>query len=342
MKYILVGDMHFGAKKNSEDFSGRILDFMDSVVDYAQTNAIDALIQFGDYFDSRNSINVATLNYAIEGAKKWNRYFGKKDLTFILGNHDLYHLHKIDHTSMKVLTPYVHVIDRPVVLDDGIVVAPWIVDQAMWDRVIELSNENRVLMSHLELNGFMVNDHYLMEHGYSHTELKNYDLVLTGHYHSQQKKDNVQYIGTPYPISMNEANESHGFWVFDSETLELEFIEYTGIRAISVSYKDIIEDKVDLSNPDGTSIRIEFPDDLDDETMIEEVRSSLEEKGFQDIKVKYRGNKAKEILEEDVEEISNVENIDQLVISYLDKSSDVEGVDKDKLKTLYKKAMDTV
>jgi nucleotide-binding universal stress UspA family protein len=180
-----------------------------------------------------------------------------------------------------------------------------------------------------------------MEHGFSHKELKGYRKVITGHFHSPQKKDNVYYVGTPYPITMTDANEAHGIWVFTPDDDDkLEFIEYTGSRAISISLDEYY--KLDLTeyDPATTDIRIEFPDDLEDETLLESVRKELEDQGFREVKTRYRGNKAKEIMEQDVEEIEVVDNIDALVISYIEKSASVSGVDKEKLKNLYNKSMD--
>ena len=343
-KVMLIGDLHFGAKKDSPEFQQSILRFIDWTINLANEKNVTHCVQMGDFFDSRNSVNVNTVNCAIDGAKKLSDAFGKENFFILMGNHDLFHLHRLDVSSLAMLEPYATIVnDLACIVDDSILAAPWIVDEEMWGLVVEGSKEFKYLFGHLELNGFLVNDRYAMEHGYSHKELKGYKRVITGHYHSPQKKDNVQYVGTPYPITMSDANEEHGVWMFTPDDGKLEFIEYTGSRAISISLEQYlengVEDGLDEYDPATTDIRIEFPDDLEDETLLESVRKELEDQGFREVKIKYRGNKAKEIMEQDVDEIEAVDNIDALVLSYIEKSSPVSGVNKEKLKELYEKSI---
>jgi len=69
MKYLLCGDLHFGAKQDSEKHNQRVIDFLKWACTLKEKYKLDTFVQFGDYFDSRNKINVSTLNYGIEGAK---------------------------------------------------------------------------------------------------------------------------------------------------------------------------------------------------------------------------------------------------------------------------------
>jgi DNA repair exonuclease SbcCD nuclease subunit len=62
--------------------------------------------------------------------------------------------------------------------------------------------------------------------GLSITELKSYNLVLSGHYHCKSITDNLHYIGTPFQLSWNDYNEQKGFYVLD-EKFNYEFIENT-------------------------------------------------------------------------------------------------------------------
>lgn len=339
-KVMLLGDVHFGAKKDSPEFQQSIIKFIDWAIELANEQNVTHCVQMGDWFDSRNSVNVNTVNIAIDGARKLSDAFGRENFFILMGNHDLFHLHRLDVSSLAMLEPYANIVnDLACIIDDSILAAPWIVDEEMWNLVVEGSNEFKYLFGHLELNGFLVNDRYEMTSGFSHKELKHYKKIVTGHYHSPQKKDNVQYLGTPYPITMSDANEAHGIWFFTPSDGNLEFVEYTGSSAVSISLDDYR--KLDMTQfvPENTNIRIEFPDDLEDEMLLESVRKELEDQGFREIKIKYRGNKAKEIMEQDVDEIEAVDNIDALVLSYIAKSSSVAGVSKEKLKELYEKSI---
>lgn len=337
MKKILIGDIHFGERSNSEEFNSQILEMLEFACEYAEKNNIEECVQFGDYYHHRHQLNVSTLNYGILGAKILNKQFGKDKLWVLAGNHCIYHKDRLDVSSLEAISPYVTVVDQPTSIGN-VYMTPWIIDDVMWDQVVNAGKKHDYLFAHLELNGFKMNDAYVMEHGASHKELRDYDMVFTGHYHSIQEKDNILYLGTPYPITMNEANEPHGFWVFDDETGDVEFVEYDGIKVVSINYTDI-EDVEDY-DPRHTTVRVEFPDDLDDESLIDEVSEYLREKNFFEVKTKFTGNKVKELMEADVGEVEEVENIDLVVKTFIGSSYEVEGVDKSTLLKYYDRAIE--
>jgi hypothetical protein len=54
---------------------------------------------------------------------------------------------------------------------------------------------------------------------------KKFDLVCSGHYHHKHSKGNIHYLGNPYQMFWNDHEDDRGFHIFDTETLELEFIK---------------------------------------------------------------------------------------------------------------------
>lgn len=336
-KVISIGDLHFGEKGDSEKFNMNVIEFLEWACKTADLYGCEYAVQLGDWFHHRNKINVQTLNYGIAGAKILGNHFGRDRVWVLAGNHDLHYLERLDVSSLEAISPYVTVVDDPETILPGCYATPWVTGENAWNRVVEASRDHKVLFAHLELNGFMVNDRYEMVHGASHRELKDYELVVTGHYHSLQTKDNVLYIGTPYPITMNEANESHGVLILDTETMDIEFVEYDAIKVLSVRYDELhLLEGVD---PENTSVRIEFPDDIDDETVIERIKQEIVDRNFDEVKIKYRGEKAKRLLEADTSDVQNVENIDSAVIGFIASSSEVEGIDKTLLGSLYSEAI---
>ena len=136
---------------------------------------------------------------------------------------------------------------------------------------------------------------------------------------------------------MNEANQAHGIYFLDTETGDIEFVEYDVVKVVSIPYEDF-DSVLDL-DPDNSYVRIEFPDDLDDETLITDVQNILKEKGF-DFKTKYTDTKAKQILEADVSSVEEVENIDAVVMEHIRSAKKVEGIDNDLLGELYGEALE--
>ncbi|MDA3807324.1 MAG: hypothetical protein PF440_05340 [Thiomicrorhabdus sp.] len=337
MKHIIIGDTHYGEKNDSEKYNNQLNGMIDFSIDYAKKNKITSCIQAGDFFHNRHKINVSSLNYGIEGARKLSEQFGKENFHVLVGNHCIYHKDRLDVNSLKVIEPYATIIEKPTSLGN-ILLTPWLLTNEDWDNIVTESKNHDFLIAHLELNGFKMNDHYVMEHGMSHKELKGYDKVITGHYHSYQQQENVYYIGTPVPIGMSEANEDHGFFVLDDETGELEMIVYDKVKVVSINYLDV--ESLDDLDPENTSVRIEFPDDLDDEELISEIQDHLAEMNFNEVKVKYKGNKAKELLAVEVEDIEEVENIDLVVKNFMSSSIEIEGIDKATLIKYYDQAIE--
>lgn len=336
-KVMCIGDLHFGERGDSHSFNEHILKFLEWSVAEAKSRGVTKVIQLGDWFHHRNKIQVQTLTYGIEGAKILSDAFGKENVFVLEGNHDLFYLDRLDVSSVSALRPFVTIVDSPTTILPRCFATPWVATPDVWGAVIDASATHDYLFAHLELNGFMVNDKYKMEHGQSHKELKDYECVITGHYHSMQIQDNVLYVGTPYPITMNEANEDHGVLFLDLDTDDIEFIKYDGLKVVSLKFDDI--EQITTLDPSTTSIRIEFPDDFEDESIIEETKQLLMSRNFEDVKIKYRGQKAKQLLEAHTDDIEFVENIDAAVMGFIDGSVAIEGIDKDMLKGLYSEAL---
>jgi DNA repair exonuclease SbcCD nuclease subunit len=78
----------------------------------------------------------------------------------------------------------------------------------------------KVAMGHLELQGFRVNRSIVMEHGLEPNLFKNFTKVFSGHYHTRSDNGTVFYTGNPYEIYWTDVNDTRGFTIFDTETLE--------------------------------------------------------------------------------------------------------------------------
>lgn len=341
MKILTIGDLHFGEHGNSPKYNEQLLTFLEWCV--TTFPDVDKVVQLGDFYHHRNKIDVLTLNYGIAGAKLMSSAWGKENVFVLSGNHDLYYLDRLDVSSIAAIDPYVTVVDDFSTIDDGqVLLTPWVTDSDMWEQLIKYATEfePKYCFGHFELNNFMVNDAYMMKDGYSPNTLTSlFEYIMSGHYHSPQEKDNINYVGTPLPITMNEANERHGVWVFDTDTGEREFFEYDKVKVVSIPYDQLTEEILTSLDPDNTSIRIEFPDDLEDETLITEVSEILNELNFKNSKIKYRGKKVKDILDSEGEALNEIENIDGLVIEYIRDSIDVSGVDNPLLLSLYEQAI---
>ena len=334
MKFLIIGDLHMGIKNDSRKHNQQILDFIDHVCQ--QHDDVDKVVQLGDWFDNRTKISLSTLDMGIQAAKKLSERFGGENVYTILGNHDIFHRDALRPYSTVAIEPYVSVVTEPRTVEQ-VNLVPWIITEDDWNLCVDRAKYHKYLMAHLELNGFLMNANYAMEGGQSPKELRDYEMVFTGHFHGYQQQGNVIYTGTPIPMSQNEANRDMGYMTLDTETGEYEFHVYNKVQVLSVSYEKL-EETLENIDPENTSIRVEFPDDLKDETLITDVIDSLNEMNFSDVKTKYTGNKASKLLDAEVDDIQEVENIDSVVLNFINQSTEVEGIDPSLLKSIYNEA----
>ena len=103
---------------------------------------------------------------------------------------------------------------------------PWI-NQQNKEETYTLIEKSKcpVAMGHLELNGFEAHRGYIMDHGDSTAPYRHFEKVFSGHYHRKSTRGNISYLGNPYQIYWNDYRDARGFHIFDTVTLELEFIK---------------------------------------------------------------------------------------------------------------------
>jgi hypothetical protein len=76
-------------------------------------------------------------------------------------------------------------------------------------------------MGHLELQGFRVNKNLIMEdHGLDSNIFSKFTKVFSGHYHTRSDNGRIFYLGNPYEMYWTDVNDTRGFHIFDTETLE--------------------------------------------------------------------------------------------------------------------------
>jgi DNA repair exonuclease SbcCD nuclease subunit len=68
-----------------------------------------------------------------------------------------------------------------------------------------------------------------------------FDSMYTGHFHKKSDNGTVFYLGTPYQINWNDYGETKGFHIFDTETLEMEFIPNPNSMFEKIYYDDSVQ-----------------------------------------------------------------------------------------------------
>lgn len=259
MKIAILGDTHFGVRGDSLKFHDYYQKFYNNVFfPYIRENSIKEVFQLGDLFDRRKYINFNTLALS-------KQYFFDQiaalDLNFytLLGNHDIFWKESLEVSSTGLVLgeydKYITLIDKPeaIKFEDGTIIdmIPWICKENQ-KEVFEFIDESKsdLCFGHFEIAGFPMYKGMVGHHGLSHEMFAKYERVLSGHYHTRSKQENIEYIGTPYEMTWQDYNDPRGFSVFDTETRELEFVRNPYTIHEKITYDDKNQD------PDASIIDI--------------------------------------------------------------------------------------
>ena len=225
MRIGLITDTHYGAKKGSKHLHDYFELFYKNVFFPAlEENNVEAVIHMGDAFDSRKSIDYQSLEWSkrvvFDPLKKY-------DVHMIIGNHDTYYKNTNSVNSPELLLQTysnIRTYSDPTEVNIGglkILFIPWInqENEAKTLKLIEKTT-SKCAMGHLELQGFRVNRQLIMEHGLESKLFEKFDKVYSGHYHTRSNNGKVFYLGNPYEMYWTDVNDTRGFHIFDTETLE--------------------------------------------------------------------------------------------------------------------------
>jgi len=119
MKGAFFTDLHVGAKSNSEQHNTDCMNYIDWFCDNVKAEGdVDYICFVGDWHEVRSSINVFTLKYSYEMAKKINDL--GLPVYFIIGNHDLYHRSNRDVYSVHPFREFENfiMIDEPTIVEN--------------------------------------------------------------------------------------------------------------------------------------------------------------------------------------------------------------------------------
>jgi len=226
MKIGILTDSHFGAKKGSKHLHDYFELFYKNVFFPAlEEHGVEAVIHMGDAFDSRKSIDYQSL--------EWSKrvvfdHLKKYDVHMIIGNHDTYYksTNSVNSPGLLLQTySNIKTYSEATEVSIGglkILFLPWINPENQEQTFKQIKKTKaKVAMGHLELQGFRVNRNLIMEeHGLEANLFSNFTKVFSGHYHTRSDNGCIFYLGNPYEMYWTDVNDTRGFHIFDTETLE--------------------------------------------------------------------------------------------------------------------------
>ena len=333
MKIAIINDTHFGVRNDHQGFLDYMFQFFDEqFFPYLIENDIKVVFHLGDVFDRRKFINMNTLHTVR------TKFFERLEsmgvhLHIIPGNHDCYYKNTNTVNSVKELTSHyqnVDVYEKPKTISfDGksFLFLPWLSPENT-DSFLSYvdSNNADILLGHLELNGHYVIPGVKFRGGLDSTLFNKFELVLSGHFHQHSTQGNVNYLGTQYQLTFNDLGSSKGFWVYNTNSSQVEFIVNPKNKFFVIEYDEYIED-FDCSAYAGCYVRV----------IVKDKKDVLHYERFMDCL--YQANPEnvtivddQSVIEVDEEKVDFKKDTLTLLMDEIDKIETIQ--DKDKLKSL--------
>jgi DNA repair exonuclease SbcCD nuclease subunit len=330
MKIAILTDTHWGARNDDLNVYQNMREFFEeSFFPVLKNKNIKHIIHMGDVFDRRKFLNTQIVDLVkkdiLDNMKQYETHI-------ITGNHDCYFTSQNLSNASIVLREYDNLkfYDETQVVDiDGFksLFIPWINRSNYNDtmKLIEKTKE-KIAFGHLEIAGFEFHTGSICNHGISAKIFDKFDKVYSGHFHKKSTSGRITYLGSPYQTTWIEASEAKGFHIFDTETLEMEFIENPNRLFV------VIDDQFDFDRKiEGKYVKINVTEEKSRLPTYDVLRSKIEESGA--IKVTANITERVELTEEVDVEDSSVDDMDIITISntYIDA---LEYSSKDNLKEL--------
>ena len=340
MKIAIITDQHLDGRKGNLAFWNYFQKFYDDVFfPTLEKERIDTVIDLGDTFDNRKSIDFNVCN------RVTTNYFDKLKnfkVHMLLGNHCVYYKNTNKINSPELLLKQydnITIYSEPKHLKLGskkFLMLPWINRENQEEilNLLETSDADNVC-GHLELSGFEITPGMKMDHGMDAKLFHRFKRVWSGHYHHKSTKGNITYLGNPYQMYWNDYKDSRGFHIYDTESDRLKFVRNPYDIFDKIFYDDTRVDynKQDVSGYKNKFIKI-IVEQKSDYHMFETLVDRLYNVGVHDVKI------AETLLEDDLtdsDENLEIKDTMTLLNEYIDEvemsvnKSDLKGL----MKSLY-------
>jgi hypothetical protein len=228
----ILGDMHLGVRSNSLEWLEMQKDFYDNqfiptILENYQEG--DILVQVGDAFDNRQSINIKVLHYAVDLFER----LGKILPTHVIcGNHDIWAKKSNEVSSIDALKwiPNVAIYKEPKTFkwgDKEVLLMPWRRDTEHEVETLQKFPNAQIVFCHSEVRGIKLNNKVDNHEGTDTDSYNRFEAVYSGHIHYRQRKGKLRMVGTPYELTRSDMDNTKGFDLVNLEDMQETFFENT-------------------------------------------------------------------------------------------------------------------
>lgn len=254
MKIAVLNDTHCGIRNSSDIFLENAGEFYRNVFfPECEKRGVTQILHLGDYYDHRKYVNFKALNHNRKVFLNELRNRGMS-MDIIPGNHDTFYKNTNDLNSLKELLGHfmneINIVMEPTVMEYGslrIGLLPWVCPDNNKKSMDFIANcKADWLGGHLELNGFELMRGVKSTHGMDSNVFKRFELVMTGHFHTASRQDNIWYLGSQMEFFWSDAHDPKYFHIIDTETREVEKIRNPHTLFHKIVYNDVENDYEDF------------------------------------------------------------------------------------------------
>lgn len=302
MKFGITADLHFSAYSQDAqvgDYPERLNSLkttLDNMVENCASRGIHTIVLAGDLLHNKSIIYTTAQDLLL----KFFRKHPNTKFFVIDGNHDLSSKGTDSVSALRSLEKESNV--------------DWISYQSKGNSVVHYEAGNiafipffpgmdeyvkktkaNILISHFGLDEGMLSSGISVQSSIKGKHLKNYKLVLLGHYHLPQAmlygSTHIYYMGSPIQLDWGEKNEVKRFLIVDSETREVESVPTTGYKKylqfdLSEENKVKLLEEAKTLRDEGhhiklvTTEKLEFDEDMKSINVVENIEEDITNRGI--------------------------------------------------------------
>lgn len=244
-----ITDTHLGVRNNSNEWIDSMreyfFDWFFPMVEKEYQEG-DVLLHLGDWYDSRQSVNLKVLNLGIEIAERMSEIFSD-GIYVLIGNHDIWGKSTNDINSLKSIKwiPNFTIFEEPETLKLGtktFCMMPWRKDAEAESETLDSFDVHDYLCCHTDIRGLKFNRYVNVEKGINIDQVKKFGRVYSGHIHYSQKSDNVIMLGSPYELTRSDMDNPKFILRLDIESgEEIAFRNNFSPKFMKCFFNDILE-----------------------------------------------------------------------------------------------------
>jgi DNA repair exonuclease SbcCD nuclease subunit len=307
--------------RNDDIWLEQSIKLFQQIIDECIKRDVYSLCILGDFFHDRKNLYIKTMDTAlkiVEMLKKNNIH-----ILYLKGNHDVFYKTENSVSSLQMFSEYpnIEIVDESTIIDD--------ICFTSWNGELL---DAKYLFGHLEINDFFVTNTKVFDKAqYNPSDFKQYEKVITGHFHIPSTKENITYLGAPFHLSFNDVGSLRGFYYFDSDEGKLEFIEFDGVRFVYISS----EEELNPKKIKGNIVRLIFEKDygtVGNNKIIENIQQ------FEPLRFYTDFSKLSNIIDSDSKEDNNqvqtLKTNKEMLFDFIDVSEHPDYIDIKKMKSI--------